>query len=210
MSDSSIRTDKVALRAQLSQRRHRRPATDRATASARLHELISAYRVPLADLTIAAYVPIGGEPGDGDLLDALREVAARVLLPITRSRVEPLLWGEYEGYPSLEAGPFGLRQPRQATRKLSEARWVLIPALALAPDGRRLGRGAGHYDRALGAVPRARRIGVVYEDEVRADLPHEPHDLAVGWICTPDGIVRTLRAGAGGNAIGGTGVIGDG
>ncbi|MEO6956215.1 MAG: 5-formyltetrahydrofolate cyclo-ligase [Antricoccus sp.] len=210
MSDSSTRTNKVALRAQLSQRRHRRPATDRSAASARLNELISTYRVPLADMTIAAYVPIGDEPGDGELLDALREVAARVLLPITRSRVEPLLWGEYDGYSSLEAGPFGLRQPRQATCKLSEARWVLIPALALAPDGRRLGRGAGHYDRALGAVPRVRRIGVVYEDEVRADLPHEPHDLAVGWICTPEGIVRTLRSRAGGNAIGGTGVIGDG
>lgn len=210
MSDSSDRIDKVALRSQLLHRRHRRSATDRAVESARWQELISAYRAPLAGVTIAAYVPIGDEPGDRAVLDALREVTDRVLLPITRSRAEPLRWGEYEGYPSLESGPFGLRQPRVATRELSEARWVLVPALALAMDGRRLGRGAGHYDRALGAVPRGRRIGVVYADEVRADLPHEPHDLAVGWICTPAGIVRSFSVQSGGNSVDHKDVIGDG
>lgn len=202
MNKSDLRSTLLAARRDLT-------AADRVCASSRLRQIIFDCQSTLAGATIAAYVPIGVEPGNHELLELLAQVAARVLLPITTSRAEPLQWGAYDGAHNLVAGPLGLQQPRETTAELCEARWALVPALALAPDGRRLGRGAGHYDRALGVLPRYRRVGVVYDHEVRAGMPFKTHDLAVGWICTPSGIRRVDRSCGSGNAAGEVGVIGD-
>jgi 5-formyltetrahydrofolate cyclo-ligase len=62
---------------------------------------------------------------------------------------------------------------------------VVVPGLAFTPDGRRLGQGGGHFDRFL---PRLRadcvRIGVAFEEQLVADLPISPHDIAVDVVIT--------------------------
>jgi len=63
-----------------------------------------------------------------------------------------------------------------------------VPALAVAADGTRLGRGGGSYDRAL---PRVRGetaiVALLYSDEVRAELPSDAWDVPVTAYVTPDG-----------------------
>ena len=60
---------------------------------------------------------------------------------------------------------------------------VCVPGLAFAPDGRRLGRGAGCYDRTLGRVPHALRVAVTHErclfESVPVDARDEPVDVVV-------------------------------
>ena len=62
---------------------------------------------------------------------------------------------------------------------------VIVPGLAFAVDGRRLGQGGGHYDRFL---PRLRAecltIGVCYAEQLVADLPNDTHDIAVHLVVT--------------------------
>jgi len=62
---------------------------------------------------------------------------------------------------------------------------VIVPGLAFAVDGRRLGQGGGHYDRFL---PRLRAecltIGVCYAEQLVADLPNDTHDVAVHLVVT--------------------------
>ena len=67
--------------------------------------------------------------------------------------------------------------------------FVLVPSLAVDRDGHRLGRGGGYYDRVLATVPRARRVAVVYDEEVVATVPHDPHDVDVAFALTPSGLV---------------------
>ena len=65
---------------------------------------------------------------------------------------------------------------------------VLVPALAVAPDGTRLGRGGGSYDRALARVhPGVPIAALVYDGEVRARLPRDPWDVPVSAYVTPSG-----------------------
>lgn len=145
--------------------------------------------------TIAAYVPMNIEPGEPELLDALRAAGCRVLLPIVVG-AEPLEWAEYTGPDSLCPAAYGLQEPtgaRLGSSEIAEADGVLIPGLAVDHQGVRLGRGAGHYDRSLPmAGSNAVLIGVVRDEEFVAELPGESHDVRLGAVLTPHGGVRDL------------------
>jgi 5-formyltetrahydrofolate cyclo-ligase len=69
---------------------------------------------------------------------------------------------------------------------------VLAPALAVARDGSRLGRGGGSYDRALARCPAdAVLAAVVFDEEVVDVLPSDAWDVRVHLAVTPSGW-RTL------------------
>lgn len=62
---------------------------------------------------------------------------------------------------------------------------VIVPGLAFTPDGRRLGQGGGHYDRLLARLaPGVVTIGVCFGEQLRDDLPTEPHDQRVDHVIT--------------------------
>lgn len=143
-----------------------------------------------ADDVVCAYVPIRGEPGDLRMLDALRVRDATVLLPVT-GEPGPLSWARYEGADSLRKARFGLLEPTTPTlppETVATAATILVPALAVDRRGVRLGRGAGYYDRTLGAAGDGTRlIAVVRDNELVDHLPEEPHDRRMGWALTPGG-----------------------
>ncbi|WP_336084535.1 5-formyltetrahydrofolate cyclo-ligase [Nocardia sp. SSK8] len=149
-----------------------------------------------ADAVVCAYVPIRGEPGDLRMLDALRAADATVLLPVT-GEPGPLSWARYEGPDSLREARYGLLEPTTATLPpptVAEATTILVPALAVDRRGVRLGRGAGYYDRTLGAARAGTRlIAVVRDTELVDRLPEEPHDRRMGWALTPHGGLCALR-----------------
>jgi 5-formyltetrahydrofolate cyclo-ligase len=67
---------------------------------------------------------------------------------------------------------------------------VIVPALAFTPDGRRLGRGKGYYDRALARLKREcaehgwRVIfaGYCFDFQIIDDIPVEKHDISVDVV----------------------------
>lgn len=93
-------------------------------------------------------------------------------------------------------GRSGLREPPALAPRIEIAQVdvFLVPGLLFAPDGTRLGRGGGHYDRLLArARPDALRIGICYSDRVRDALPSAPHDVPVHLLVT-DRAVHRCRA----------------
>lgn len=60
---------------------------------------------------------------------------------------------------------------------------VLVPGLAFGRDGRRLGRGAGYYDRFLAGLD-VDTVALTTEARIRDDLPLESHDVLIRWIAT--------------------------
>jgi 5-formyltetrahydrofolate cyclo-ligase len=142
--------------------------------------------------TVAAYLPVGTEPGSIELLDTLLTVCSRVLLPVARTDAEgtplPLRWGVYRPG-ELTQAPFGLREPTEPwlpPTALADAGVVFIPALAVDRRGVRLGRGAGFYDRSLQfRSASARLVAVVRDDELVDQLPADPHDVWMTHALTP-------------------------
>lgn len=184
---------KVALRDQiLTTRRRLSLNTLSAAASRTAGHLLDAPEVRRA-ATVAAYVSIGAEPGTGLLLDRLLDAGKRVIVPVLLPDLD-LDWALYRGFSSLARAPRGLLEPvgeRLGVDAVATADVVLVPGLAVSPDGLRLGRGGGSYDRALARVPVGTFTCVLLHDgECGVDVPAEPHDRRVTAAAGPWGLTR--------------------
>ncbi|MEV5853806.1 5-formyltetrahydrofolate cyclo-ligase [Streptomyces anulatus] len=186
---SSLRRELLAARALLTKEDAARTAAVLAEAALRLPELADAR-------TVAAYVSVGREPGTRVLLEALRGRGVRVLLPVLLADND-LDWAAYEGPEHLLPAGRGLLEPdgpRLGPAAVLDADAVLLPGLAVDGSGMRLGRGGGSYDRVLARLTAAAAhpslVVLLYDDEVVARVPSEPHDHPVDAVVTPTGARR--------------------
>ena len=60
---------------------------------------------------------------------------------------------------------------------------LLVPALGLGSDGKRLGRGKGYYDRYLENY-RGLKIGIVLDEMVVEGIPTDAHDVDMDVVVT--------------------------
>jgi 5-formyltetrahydrofolate cyclo-ligase len=83
-------------------------------------------------------------------------------------------------------GHFGVREPAPGCPRLLLNRldFILVPGVAFDSSGSRLGRGRGYYDRLL-PMTQGLRCGVGYEQQIRSEIPVEPHDIHVDYVATP-------------------------
>lgn len=186
---------KSDLRERSLARRRARPERERAEASAAVATVLLRHLSGVR--TFAAYVPEETEPGYGRLPAAYTQLHARVLLPVVPSAGTELAWAVDTG--RLAPGRFGILEPvgpRLGPTAIGAADVVVVPALAVARDGVRLGRGGGFYDRALRHVrPEALVVAVVFDDEFLDELPSESHDHRVHAVVTPSGGWQALPSG---------------
>lgn len=177
---------KEDLRAELSARRRARTPEQLELARAAIRR--TAVDRAAGFECVAAYLPLRTEPGSVELLAALDARGTRVLVPVTLPDRD-LDWVRWPA----EADAPAERLGRDA---IGAAGLVLVPALAVALTGARLGRGGGSYDRALQRIaPAAQIVALVFEDEVRDTLPTDPWDVPVSAAITPSGWVE-LRGNA--------------
>jgi 5-formyltetrahydrofolate cyclo-ligase len=142
------------------------------------HNLLHLLKLPEISQAeaIASYYSYGTEPSTLELNQAILEVGKRLLLP--RINGKDIEWVQWNGSAETlqENGKF--HEPvGEALSALDSIDLVLVPALAIDPDGFRLGQGGGFYDRALPQL-RAWKHGIVYNYErMEHDLPREPWDV---------------------------------
>lgn len=188
---SGARAEKDRLRRRLLvARRDRGPADRQAVAESLAWHATSEPSLARAR-RVAAYVSMPTEPGTGPLLAALAGHGAEVVVP----RALPdgsLDWVALDPTAPLRQGPLGVPEPdgpALGPHALDDVDLVLVPALAVDHAGRRLGRGAGYYDRALTGVT-ALRCAIVFAAELLPEVPHEPHDQPVDLVLTESGLFR--------------------
>lgn len=96
---------------------------------------------------------------------------------------------------ALRPGRYGIREPDDVVCGVVEVDSVdaaLIPGLAWDRDGRRLGRGAGYYDRLLGTAGwRAFRCGIFFASQEEPVIPAEAWDVPLDAVVTEREVVRT-------------------
>ena len=86
-------------------------------------------------------------------------------------------------YPAM----LGIPAPRPDSPMIGpgELDFIIVPALTFDGEGFRLGYGGGYYDRYLSGLP-AYTVGLARERLIKAELPREPHDIAVKCVTTEE------------------------
>lgn len=184
---------KAALRGRIAVER-RAVSGERAAAAA---DAVAAYLAASEELArcrrVALYAATGGELGTEPLWRLARARGLPVLWP--RLGAGGLEFARCDDAAALLPGALGIRAPGPGCEAcaLGADDLVVLPALALDRAGRRLGRGGGHYDRAL-AAPGARaslRVGVGYALQLVDAVPVGEGDERVDLLVTERELVRT-------------------
>lgn len=186
-------THKDLARFYLRRRRHHK--SGQAQLEAAFTRAVASCLEPLGPhATLAAFLPLGGEPPIRPALDACWEQGVRVLVPRTLPQGQ-LEWVDYQPKAPLVRNRLGILEP-QGPAVDPQAFWAaslrLIPALALDLQGTRLGQGGGYYDRLLsqsGSAPLDRTsLAVVFEDEILDGLPADPWEARFEYALTEQGV----------------------
>jgi len=138
------------------------------------------------------YVPLPDEIDTLPLVQTLLERGVHLGLPRVEAEAGAMaVHAVTDLHGDLATGTYGVREPRADLPRIAPDTLdvILVPGRAFATDGRRLGRGAGYYDRFLAGAP-ALRVALAYEEQILDDVPADEHDLPVHVLITPERILR--------------------
>ena len=132
--------------------------------------------------TVMAYWSLPEEPDTRELMETALREGKNLLLPrcLDATRMAALPVKDLTG---LTPGALGIPEPPLTEDRtgIPEPDLILVPCIAAAPSGIRLGHGAGYYDRFLAEHP-GKTVCLCFRALLRADLPAEETDIPVDLV----------------------------
>ena len=132
---------------------------------------------------VALFVAMWDEVPTLEVLERWRKMGKRVVIP----RVEDDIMRYYDYHPDrMTEGAFGILEPVGDVEVAPETiDLMIVPARAFTPQGDRLGRGGGFYDKYMSLEDfRAVKFGVAFSCQIFDTLPVDPHDIPVDEVFT--------------------------
>ena len=132
--------------------------------------------------TVMMYCSLPGEPDTRSLMEAALKEGKTLLLPrcFEAGRMEAL---PVRNPSELRPGTLGIPEPAKPDEgtEIPEPDLILVPCMAAAPSGIRLGHGAGYYDRFL-AEHSGKTVCLCFRKLLRSDLPAEETDVSMDLV----------------------------
>ena len=129
---------------------------------------------------IGCYLSFGSEPATDSFIALAKAQGLEIACPRIESDGQMVMASFLD---TTVPSELGFRQPTGEVIQPKDLDSVVVPALAIDYEGKRLGRGAGYFDRYLqhyqGSV-----VGVVYDNEFIQKVPSLPHDQPVSVVVT--------------------------
>ena len=141
---------------------------------------------------VGGYSPLGSEISPLAAMEEARAVGRIVAFPAFDNPAKPF---KFRAGDPLLPGPFGIMQPKRSA-PVVEPDLILVPLIAIDGRGTRLGRGKGHYDRALVHLHKMRvqLIGVGWSLQLLADtIPADEWDVPLDGFASPEGLTMFGR-----------------
>ena len=97
------------------------------------------------------------------------------------------------GFDELHEGVFGIREPYASDMPSPDSFDIaVIPCVSAWNDGRRLGHGAGYYDRFF-EDRKAEKICLCFEKMLCDEIPVSEHDICMDYVITEESINEVKR-----------------
>lgn len=175
--------DKKIIRQEVRRRIKLLSAEDKLLQSRNLFAAIEATELFAKVECVALFVAMWDEVPTMEVLERWRAMGKRVVLP----RVEGDIMRYYDYHPDrMTEGAFGILEPVGDMEVAPETiDLMIVPARAFTPQGDRLGRGGGFYDKYMSFEDfRAVKYGVAFSCQIFDTLPVDPHDIPVDEVFT--------------------------
>jgi 5-formyltetrahydrofolate cyclo-ligase len=139
--------------------------------------------------TVMFYVSLDWEVGTELMIKAALRAKKQIVVPLVHRAKKTLLPVRiHDPNRDLAEGSYGILEPRPDLIEpfdVEKIDLVLVPGLAFDPDGFRLGRGAGYYDRFLKTLPpRTLKVGVAFDFQIVDQVPRQAWDQPVHVLVT--------------------------
>lgn len=135
---------------------------------------------------VSGYVAFGDELDPRPLMTHLHSAGLSCCVPVIVGKGRPLAFREWSPTAQLRPGNHGIPIPKADAAELTPT-ILIVPLLAFDRQGRRMGYGAGYYDRTLAALRRSSpvvAVGIAYADQEIREVPADEHDERLDWIIT--------------------------
>ena len=181
---------KANLRKTALARRDAMPAAERQAAA----EAIAARAFPLPiapGVIVSGFSPLKSEINPLPLLRKLAELGARLALPVVAGRGKPLIMRAYAFGQPLNAGVWGIREPKEDAPQV-EPDIVIVPLAAFDRRGNRIGYGAGYYDMTINRLRQRKpvvAVGIAYAAQEVAEVPVTPRDARLDLVLTERDVI---------------------
>jgi len=144
---------------------------------------------------IGAYYPRADEPDVRPVFEAAWSAGKLLALPAFEPTAGHYGMRRVLGFEDLVPGAFGVMEPAASCPGVAVEALdlALVPGICFSPEGGRIGRGRGFYDRILASFHGV-VCGVGFDCQVVPYAPMEPHDVPMQLILTPSS-VRTVARG---------------
>lgn len=178
---------KPALRQALLAARRAIPAPQKTRWDETIGQHLLAYLKKERLTSIAAYMPIRGEPNLMPLYETLSSQGATLSLPVVLEKAAPLQFAAWQPGENMTKDKTGVAVPENL-RLVPRPQAILVPCLGFTQTRFRLGYGGGYFDRTLTDSPRPHAIGIAYSC-LKTRFPVEPHDIPLNCVITETGII---------------------
>ena len=173
-------TDKQTLRRDLRARLAELPAEEHRAQSATLCRRLAEHPAIQTAQRIGIFIPLPDEP---DLMPFYHTLTLPLAVPVEENglwqfhEVTDLRFRSSENH-GVHLPIIGKPVPA------ADLDVILVPGRAFTPDGRRLGRGRGIYDRLLLGTD-AHTLGIAFDRQILPALPQETHDIRIREVLSP-------------------------
>jgi 5-formyltetrahydrofolate cyclo-ligase len=175
---------KEQIREQILYKRTAQPPSEKKPKDEKIIEQIEKLPEFQQAKSVLMYIAIHGEVDLTQLFEKYKEEKKFVLPRVNRQNNEMDLY-HITSLEDLEKGTFSIPEPKTELEKIpmEQLGLAIIPGVAFALNGHRIGYGGGFYDRLLKKLSCA-KIGVAYEFQIVENIQGEEHDSTVDTIIT--------------------------
>ncbi|MCF0141269.1 MAG: 5-formyltetrahydrofolate cyclo-ligase [Mogibacterium sp.] len=142
--------------------------------------------------SVFCYINLPGEPSTKSIIEKAVFDGKKVSIPLCTDTSEHIMSARlYEGEESLVSGAYGIMEPSAESKEVDPAEIDLVIAPCVSCDRwcRRLGHGAGYYDRFLSRTD-CRVVALCYEKMLCEEVPTEEFDITMYAVITENNIYR--------------------
>jgi 5-formyltetrahydrofolate cyclo-ligase len=190
----SPQTPKSGIRKNIIAQREQLPHDTRAAYSAAITERLLKLPEYRQAGAVLGYMSFGAEFASESWIQQVLAEGKKLALPRVNHHTNQLdLYWVDDLENQLAPGLWGIREPIvercELLDNLNEVEFVLLPGVAFARDGARLGYGGGFYDKLLADLPSDRTpwpvlAAAAFALQIVESIPQEPTDVKVELIVT--------------------------